>query len=202
MAGKDIKVVVIGELRMTFYFSFLLLNHDRTSWQRENKSGSSACELIHNASNGMGSSLCVSFVIKHNNIYRRPADHRSFRFILSESDSSSSLWEKFQFVLITVDLGQEGWSLYSNATASARRISKSAPHPGLICILVTKVDFFSQDPSKFEYWSIPTRCTFVEGLQCYGVSVFDGTGILDVYRFIGNVSVNLSLSPNTFLCYL
>jgi hypothetical protein len=114
---------------------------------------------------------------------------------MSERDSSSSdLWQEFQFVLVTLDLAQAGGSLYSDVITLARRISKSARQPGTICILVTKVDSFAQDPSKVEYWTIPTRCTFVEKLQCYGVSAFDGTGISEVQNFIGIIFLDVSLS--------
>jgi len=116
---------------------------------------------------------------------------------LSERDGSSSdLWKEFQFALVTLDLTQADGSLYSDVVTLARRISKAARQPGTTCILVTKVDLFAQDPSKFEYWTVPTRCTFAENLQCYGVSAFDGTGISEVQTFIGAFFLDNSLRSN------
>jgi hypothetical protein len=104
------------------------------------------------------------------------------------------LWKEFQFALVTLDLAQANGSLYSDVMTLACQISKSVHQPDMICILVTKVDSFAQDPSKVEFWTIPTRCTFAENLQCYGVSAFDGTDMSDAQRFIGTAFVDISLS--------
>jgi hypothetical protein len=195
MASKavDIEVAVVGKLSITL-FSLIRSTYPSVAGPTGSGKTSLAARFV---------STCIIFalsgniharcsVIKHKHIYRRPADRRSFRFILSERDSSScDLWKEFQFVLVTLDLAQTDGSLHPDVMTLARQISKSARQPDMICVLVTS---FAQDPFKVEFWTIPTCWTFVENLQCYGVSAFDGTGISDVQRFIGTVLVNVSLS--------
>jgi hypothetical protein len=192
----DIDVVVLGEIKISFS-SFSRFAYSPMAGPAGSGKTSLTARLVRTYSiyslTEMGILIYILSLSTSAYTGGPLISNRSFRFILSERDGSSS---DLQFALVTLNLTQADGSLYSDVVTLARRISKAARQPGTVCILVTKVDSFAQDPSKVEYYTIPTRCTFAEILQCHGVSAFDGTGISEVLTFIGTLFLDNSLRSN------
>lgn len=105
-------------------------------------------------------------------------------------DIPIDLWEKYQFVLVTVTLGGMNYQPFTDAKVLARQLLRPPPHFDNLCLIGTKLDIIPKDYSPLDLFTRDVACeiAYYHNLRFFSVSSTTGENIEDVCYFIGTLN--------------